>query len=187
MAAMELSRTVIIADAVLPVKVLEDVKTLLPGRVGELTLRRGAKLELPLREALPLVRRGVVEVDGERLYSLQDLNKIRWIEGRDLHALQDLDEHFYLKARLAILKLGEEADERRLSIAKAAVVDIIKLRLQKILRTVMANPEPDRELMEKMTWEERALYVQLCEVVRSWYESMVEFVERGDVLGEHAG
>ncbi|RLF06196.1 MAG: hypothetical protein DRK00_02380 [Thermoprotei archaeon] len=187
MVAMELARTVIVADATLPVTVLEDVKTVLPGRVGELTLKRGAKLELSLREALPLIRRGVLAIDEERLYSLQELNKVRWIESRDMQTLQKIDEYFYLKARLTLASLEKrEPGGRRVSLAKAALIDIIKLRLQKIVRSVMANPEPDRELMERMTWEERTLYVRLCELVRGWYESMIEFVERGDVIGENA-
>lgn len=185
---MELAQTIIVADATLPVTVLEDVKTMLPGRVGELTLKKGAKLELSLREALPLIRRGVVAVNAERLYSLQELNKVRWIESRDIQALQKIDAYFYLKARFMLSSLGGGGPEsRKVSLAKSILIDIIKLRLQKILRSVMANPEPDRELMERMTWEERVLYVRLCELVRSWYESMVEFVERGDLVGENTG
>ncbi|RLE71006.1 MAG: hypothetical protein DRJ43_00740 [Thermoprotei archaeon] len=185
MVAMELAKTVIVADALLPVKVLKDVRASLPGRVGDLVLRRGAKLELPLREALPLLRKGLVAVDPSRLYTLQELNKIRWIESRDPQMIQKLDEHFYLKARLTLAHLEKEegVSGYRLEVAKALIIDIVKLRLQKVVRSVTANPEPNRDFMEKLTWEERALYVKLCDLVNSWYRSMLEFIEEGDVLG----
>lgn len=179
----ELSGTLLALRMQLPVVVLEDYRTSLKGSSGELVLRKGARLELTLAEAIPLIRRGVVAVDSGRLYSLQELNKLRWIESKDLSEVQRLDEDFYVKARLSITTMASGGDASRAELAKANLVDIVKLRLQKVLRAVAANAEPSRDFAERLTVEERALYISLCKLVSSWHSSMVSFAERGDPLG----
>lgn len=182
-AVNELVDTLLPLSIQVPVVVVQDVRTSVRGAPGELVLRKGAKLELPLGEALPLVKQGIVAIDHERLPTLQEMNKIRWIESRDPSDLQKLDEDFYLKARLSIALMEQRGeDERKIGAAKAVLVDIIRLRMQKILKAVAANPEPSREFVEKLSIEERALYASLCKSVKVWYTSMIEFVERGDLL-----
>ena len=170
----------------IPVLILEDFETRLPGRTGRLSLRKGLRLELPLREAIPLLRKGLAMVDVSKLYDIKELNKIRWIESRDTRALHKLDEYFYFKIALVLnaLKEEEKTDERTLELYRTVVLDIIKLRLQKILRSITASQEPDKELMSKLSWEERILYVKMCHTVNEWYRSMLEFLERGDPIGD---
>jgi len=183
MVAIELTKTLLPLSIQVPVVVVQDMKTAVRGTSGELVLRKGAKLELSLSEALPLIERGVVDIDPERLPTLRDMNKIRWIESRDPNEIQKLDEDFYVKARLAIMQMElKGGDNRAISSAKATLLDIIRLRLQKVLKAVTANPELSRDFSEKLTLEERALYASLCRSVKMWYSSMVEFVERGDPL-----
>jgi hypothetical protein len=184
MVACELARTILPLSTLIPVVVLQDVKTSMKGSSGELVLRKGAKLELPLGVALPLIERGVVKVDQESLPPLREMSKIRWVESRDPNTVQKLDEDFYVKARLLIMLMESEGkDQRAVESAKAMLLDIVRLRLQKILKAVTANPEMNRDFAEKLTIEERALYATLCRSVKMWYSSMVEFVERGDPLG----
>ena len=183
MVAIELTKTLLPLSIQVPVVVVQDMKTVVRGASGELVLKKGAKLELSLSEALPLIERGVVDIDPERLPSLRDMNKVRWIESRDPNEIQKLDEDFYVKARLAIMQMElKGGDDRTISSAKATLLDIIRLRLQKVLKAVTANPELSRDFSEKLTLEERALYASLCRNVKMWYSSMVEFVERGDPL-----
>lgn len=183
MVAIELAKTLLPLSIQVPVVVLRDMKTSMRGASGELVLRKGAKLELPLSEALPLIEHGIVAVDSERLPALRDMSKIRWIESRDPGTIQKLDEDFYVKVRLAIMQMELKGEDQRIvNSAKATLVDIVRLRLQKILRAVTANPELSRDFSEKLTLEERALYASLCRSVKMWYSSMVEFVERGDPL-----
>jgi len=183
MVASELTRTLLPLNTQVPVIVLQDVKTLMKSVSGELVLKKGVKLELPLGEAIPLIERGIVKVNPEGLPSLREMSKIRWVESRDPNTIQKLDENFYVKARLFVMLMESEGQDRRaVDSAKATLLDIIKLRLQKILRAVTANPELNRDFAEKLTMEERALYATLCRCVKMWYSSMVEFVERGDPL-----
>ncbi|MEM1509061.1 MAG: hypothetical protein QXY49_03975 [Thermofilaceae archaeon] len=184
MVIRELQRTLLTQDAQLPVAVLKDVKITMHGGPGELVLKKGAKLELPLSDALPLLKKGFIALDSERLHSPQEVNKVRWLESRDAGSIQALNGDFYLKARLSIIDMEQRGvDERKVSLVKATLVDIIRLRLQKIMKAVSASPEPSRDLLEKLTWEERMLYTTLCGFVREWYRSMVEFIEKGDVIG----
>ncbi len=184
MVIKELQRTLLTQDVQLPVAVLKDVKVTMHGGSGELVLRKGAKLELPLSDALPLLKKSFIALDSERLHSPQDINKVRWLESRELGTLQALNGDFYLKARLSIIDMEQRGvDERKINLVKAALVDIIRLRLQKIMKAVSASPEPSRDLLEKLTWEERALYTMLCGFVREWYRFMVEFIEKGDIIG----
>ncbi|MEM0042688.1 MAG: hypothetical protein QXF46_01065 [Thermofilaceae archaeon] len=184
MVASELSKTLVMADAQVPVVVVSDAKVPVKTSSGEQLLRKGARLDLSLREALPLIKKGVLALDPERLYSWQELNKIRWIESRDLSAPQQLAGDFYLKARLTVQLLEKSSEgSKKADAAKAMLVDIVRLRLQKILRAVLVNPEFSRDFAERLTIEERALYACLCKVVSDWYSSMKQFLERGDPLG----
>ncbi|GEM_PF-357529 len=187
MVASELARTLLTLNTHVPVIVLQDMKTPMKSSLGELVLKKGVKLELPLGEAIPLIERNVVKINPEGLPSLREMNKIRWMESRDPNVVQKLDEDFYVKARLFIMLMESESQDRRaIDLAKAMLLDIIKLRLQKILKAVTANPELNRDFAEKLTIEERALYAALCRCVKMWYSSMLEFVERGDPLArEH--
>jgi len=186
--ARELARTLLVVDAEVPIIVREEVpEDLKRGSRGHL-LKKGMRLELTLREALPLIKRGVAELDAERLLGEGEpdkvLRKVRWIESRDLSQLQALDPCFFLKVGLLLKHLeGKIDDARKVGDIKATAIDIVRLRLQKILRAVLANPEYNRDLAERLTIEERMLYATLCRTVKSWYDSMVCFLERGDIGG----
>lgn len=181
MTASELAKTLLITEVQVPVIVLEDVKTVFKGGSGELVLKKGAKLELSLREALPLIRKRVVELDADKLPSLQELNKLRWIESRELSDIQKLEPVFYIKARLSIVQL-EKKDPKKAKSVESILIDIVRLRLQKILKAVTANPEYNREFAEKLSLEEKTLYTSLSMFVKNWYMSMLEFIEKGDPL-----
>lgn len=182
MVASELAKTLIMLDAQIPVMATEDARVAV--KTGEQLLRKGARLELPLRDALPLIRKGVLVLDHERLYSWQELNRVRWMESRDLTTPQPLAYDFYLKARLTVQLLEKSPEgSRRADAAKSLLVDIVRLRLQKVLRAVLANPEFNRDFAERLTVEERALYASLCKIVGDWYSSMRRFLEQGDPLG----
>ncbi|RLE84983.1 MAG: hypothetical protein DRJ41_02100 [Thermoprotei archaeon] len=183
----ELLDTVVFAELEVPVEVKSDKLVEIGGLKVE--LKRGAKLNLPLRLSHTLMREGIVKLDEGKLYSLNMLNKIRWREERS-ERLQKLEKDFYLKSRLTLSVLEEKARqgydsyEPRSSIKqfKITLMDIVKRRVYKIAKIALANPEPSRDLMEIMTREERVLYIKLCDLIKSWQESMKLFIERGEVI-----
>jgi len=181
----DISRTLLVLNVNVPVVALEDFEVQMPGRAGKMVLRKGLRLELPFREAIPLFKKGLMSVDLQNLYSAKELNKIRWVEGRDPRAPYGIDEFFYFKTALllAALRQTKEADERQVEVYESIVLDIIKLRLQKILRSITAGQGPDRELMSKLSWEERILYTKICHLVNEWYRSMLRLLEGGDIIG----
>jgi len=184
--AYELLGTIAVAELEVPVEIIgERTRKVSLGGL-QVELKKGAKLELPLKAVLSLIRRGEASIDPSRLYSIGELNKIRWKEEQS-YQLQKLEPFFYLKARLLIELLEQEAmneprAQAKIRHIKVCVLDIARSRLNKILKAVLANPEPSRELMSLMTLEERALYVKLCSIVGAWRDSMQRFIEEGDVL-----
>ncbi len=180
-----LSKTLLIMDVAVPVVVRKDAKALVRGGASEIVLRKGTRLELPLYDALPLLRKGIVALDSEALPTHQEVNRIAWMEGRDEQSPQPLPKDFYVRVRLALRALESRGeDPKKIESMRSLAIDILDRRLRKILEAVArARALHNRDFAERLTTEERALYALLCRVVRDWYASMIEFLERGDVVG----
>mgnify|MGYP000097141196 CR=1 FL=1 len=178
--------TLLLADVEVPVKVIADELTGIRYGALEYKLRKGLSIELPLKLAVPLWQKGEVELDVNKLPDFSELNKIRWKEER-ARELQRLERGFYVKVELLLAYLKASAEDNRekeqvLRRSKAAIVDIIRARMKKIVELAVANPKPEREIMKKMSVEERMLYVALCSVLNDWYTFMVSRLERGEEL-----
>ncbi|RLE85805.1 MAG: hypothetical protein DRJ41_00435 [Thermoprotei archaeon] len=185
----ELLGTALFAELEIPVEVLKNKSIEISGL--RLDLKKGSKVALPLRLLMPLIKEGIIKLDEGRLYDFNTLNKIRWREERS-EELQRLEKDFYLKSRLVLSLLENRLKEdvenyellSKIKQIKVLLMDIVKRRGYKISRLAFASPEPSRDLMERMTREERMFYVKLCDLIKSWQESMSIFIERGEVI-EH--
>ncbi len=146
-------------------------------------VKEGTTIELPLRIADQLVEAGCGEIDFSKIYSITELNKIRWREEK-VDDLQPLEAGFYVKVKLLLRRLEREALERedrtllrQARQVKGIAVDILRRRMYKIASLALSGANPSRNLMENMTKEERVFYVRLCEVVKDWMESMIGYLE----------
>lgn len=175
---------VILASEVeVPVKIREKFPVeILFGSLGGF-VKEGATIELPLRIADQVVEAGCGEIDFSKIYSITDLNKIRWREEK-MDDLQPLEDGFYVKVKLLLKHLEKEAleSENRASLrqarqVKGIAVDILRRRMYKIASLALSGASPSRSLMKNMTKEERVFYVRLCEIVRDWMESMIGYLE----------
>ena len=145
--------------------------------------RRGDKIKVPIPLANVLIKEGYASIDESSIPTITDLNKISWMEART-DELQEIPPNFYYLVRILINKLKEKAikendfsAERRLQLVKSLVFDVVKCRLQKILKLVLANPNPSREITNKMSIEEEVLYITLCRIINSWLDYMKNSME----------
>ncbi len=182
--------TTLYSDVEIPIIVKAEEKLILPLNGLRIELKKGLKRELPIRFAIPLLEKNLIDIDTTRLYSKEIINKIRWKEERT-ETLQELEEDFYFKVRILIKSLEEQLKKNPDDIEllstirhiKISVIDIIKARLQKIVKMASTNPEVSREYLKKMTKEERMLYVQLCDILSYWYDSLQKFIDKGEIFG----
>ena len=146
-------------------------------------LRAGQKVKVPLPIARILVDEGYASYDEESIPNVTEINKIAWMEART-DELQELPPNFYYLASLLVKKLKEKVinekdlhSERHLLLVRSTLLDIIKCRLQKIVKIALANPTPSKEIISKMSFEEEMLYLSLCKLLSSWIEFMRKVIE----------
>lgn len=176
-------RTLFYGDVEVPVVAVKEGSY----RVGvlEIKFKPGVKTEVPYRVLGELLKEGAVRIDEDSLIGLQDLGKVMWMESKT-QDLTKLEEGFYLKAMLYFKGLrrrvleGDEEAERKYRKAKIVFEDIVRLRLTKISQLAVANPVPSRDLMSRMTREEKVFYARLCSLVGTWERGLKDFVEVGE-------
>ncbi len=176
--------SIITKEVEVPVRVKKKIPKI-PLGVFEVNLKEGITIDVPVRIAEVLIEKGLAEVDPEHLFTFSEINKIRWREEKTAE-LQPLDENFYVKARYTLKKLNEELikkqelDPKLLKlhrIMRGLLVDIIKRRIYKIVNMALADPHPSRSLMKLMTKEERYFYVRICDILQTWENTLIKYVE----------
>jgi len=144
------------------------------------SVEEGAKVEAPLSLALLMVKNGIASLDESSLPTLSEINRIAWLEMKS-GELQRIDKDFYIKSSLLVWSLLGRVDdfesERKMRLVKALLMDIIKCRLQKIVKLALSNPIPSRDIIDNLTSEEEALYLTICDVIGSWLKYMKELME----------
>ncbi len=178
----ELVSTLFYGDIEVPVVALKEGSFKLG--VLEIKLKPGSRAEVPYRILPELLEKKIVEVDADSLMKLQHLQKIRWMESKSKE-LSSLEEGFYLKTMIFFRYLKArivEGEDYEYALRKAKVLfeDIVRIRLSKISQLAVADPTPSRELMERMTREERVFYTKLCGLLGEWERGLKEFVEGDD-------
>jgi len=175
----ELVSTLFYGDIEVPVVALKEGSFKLG--LLEVKLKPGAKTEVPYRILPELLEKKIVEIDADSLMKLQRLQKIHWMESKSKE-LSNLEDGFYLKTMIFFRHLkskivrGEDY-EYALRKAKVLFEDIVRIRLSKISQLAVADPTPSRELMERMTREEKVFYTRLCSLLGEWERGIKEFVE----------
>lgn len=140
-------------------------------------LRTGMKLKLPYVQAMELLSTNLVQIDYGSIISLRELKKLCWNEERS-EALQPLEEGFYLKLGLYMSYLkrevaqGKTERESELRSMRVALTDLLSLRLKKIVNLAVTSRHVEHEKMRHMTPEEKVLYVQLCNILNFWSDSL---------------
>ena len=142
-------------------------------------LVKGTEIDLPRWIAYELEAKNVVVVREEPQITIEDLSRYLFLESRSLKtpsALQKIPKDFYPKLRLLIkrlkTRLSKEFDMRALEEyhkIERYSMEIIRSRLSKIIAAIQ-SPIELREAIERMTPEERALYVFLRETINYWVE-----------------
>lgn len=170
--------TLIYSDIDIPVVALK--KTTYKMGLLEIKLKPGTKTQVPFRVLKTLSERGDVKPDIDEIMNLTTLNKIQWKEEKSSELVK-IEEGFYLKTRLFFeilkerIKEGDEKAEIIFRKAKILISDIVRRRISKIVRLAVANPRPSRELMEKMTREEKIFYTKICAEIDLWTNGLVNF------------
>lgn len=150
--------------------------------------KRGEKIKIPLSLALFLIKKNAVSLDESSLPTLSEINKIAWLEMKG-NELQKVSKDFYVKSSLLVWSASKNPydfeSERRLRFIKALLMDIVKSRLQKIVKLALSNPVPSRDIIENLTLEEEVLYSTMCNIISSWLRYMRELVEGKIYEREH--
>ncbi|MCS7125935.1 MAG: DNA replication complex GINS family protein [Aigarchaeota archaeon] len=139
------------------VTLTRDIQRLvLPGQVFE-NLRKGTVLSVAKWAASRLHEAGVIEY-GERTLDMKSLVQLEWKEKNNPGELQEVPRYFYLMIKEEEAKLD--------STLRSIVVDIISLRMHKILG--FAAKRVDVSLVENLSREEEALYKAVKNLIDAW-------------------
>ncbi len=174
-----LEKTLLYANVDIPVIAVK--KTTYKLGLLEIKLKPGIKTQVPYRVLKVLEERGEVQPDPDEVMSLSALSKIQWKEEKTSEIIP-LDEGFYLKAKIFFqilrkrIKEGDERAEILFRKAKILLSDIVRRRISKIVSLAIANPSPSRELINKMTLEERIFYTKICYEINNWTSGIANFV-----------
>jgi hypothetical protein len=139
----------------------------------------GQEIEVPYWTARELVQLGYAKFRDEDRLDYNALSKIHWREtipaSRQLPALQPA---FYclLRRHLSELNLLSRQDQvklRELERTESLVRDIVNVRIRKIV-SLAASPTPSEELLQGLTYEERALYSILNKTIEEWKAKLLK-------------
>jgi hypothetical protein len=133
----------------------------------------GQELEVAYWMARELVQLGYAKFREEDVLNYNSISKTHWREtipaSRQLPALQP---NFYCLLRRHLSELHEKSKQdqvklRELERTESLVRDIVNCRLRKIV-SIAASPTPSEELIQGLTYEERALYSILNKTIEDW-------------------
>jgi len=133
----------------------------------------GQEVDVPYWTAKELVQLGFARFREEDTLDYNSLSKIHWREtipaSRQLPSLQP---SFYclLRRHLSQLHQSSKLDQlklRELERTESLVRDIVNCRIRKIV-SLAASPTPSEELLQGLTYEERALYSILKKTIEDW-------------------
>jgi hypothetical protein len=133
----------------------------------------GQEVDVPYWTAKELIDLGFARFREEDTLDYNSLSKIHWREtipaSRQIPALQ---ASFYclLRRHLSQLHQSSKQDQlklRELERTESLVRDIVNCRVRKIV-SLAASPTPSEELLQGLTYEERALYSILNGTIEGW-------------------
>ncbi len=144
-------------------------------------------IELPYYLAKVLEEEGHLQLSHEQIMKTDEIQRTYWKEVVESSTeLTPISEDFYIRAALKLRQLAKEsevavgAQRRRLLEELEKLKDNIKrisdMRLRKIMNTALYKPNAP-EVMEKLSAEERVLYVMLSNIVLSWRDFIESLLE----------
>jgi len=134
----------------------------------------GDRIRVPLSIAKVLVREGYCAFDDDT--DINKMKRVLWFEMKDKDSITELPKDFYLKIGRLIKRYEKKLEKDplnyeanfALNMLKSLLHDIIKCRLQKIVKLCVSNPNVDKDVLNKLTVEEEFFYKFLCGFVNSW-------------------
>jgi hypothetical protein len=139
----------------------------------------GQEITVPYWTGKELVQMGFARFREEDLLDFNSLSKIHWREtipaSRQLPSLQ---ASFYCMLRRHLVELRQLSRQdqvklRELERTETLVRDIVNVRIRKIV-SLAASPTPSEELLQGLTYEERALYSILNKTIEEWKARLLE-------------
>ena len=135
----------------------------------------GERFEAYRWVAEELVESGLAQLEeAEPEFTMADLQRVRLLEAMQQQRRPGkLPSNFYTKLRRLLRRLRAEAaskPEKIVDYEKAYqwALDMVALRLNKVLYMASAASEADAEAVKNLTEEELALYRQLHQAVERW-------------------
>jgi DNA replication factor GINS len=151
----------------------------LPGmKVGP--FREGKEYEVKYWVATELKKAGVARIRMEEPLDVTMLNKIQWKERtQSSQKVLSVPDNFYPKLRRYLEELNDEAikkPEKRpdLDKAKNNSLDIIRMRLKKIVSLASSGRNQTSQIRHGLTTEEQCLYDCLRKVISEWQNEILK-------------
>ncbi len=147
------------------VRITQDIAQLTVAGERYRDLQRGSQLSLPMWAAEILIDAGLAEPLEGRI-DVQRMVQLLWRERRSLTELVELPPKIYHVLRLSMSKpSGVDPETIRLYFK-----DLVSLRLSKLIGFAAKGVDPD--LVQRLTDEERELYLRLRGVIGVWLSSL---------------
>ena len=157
----------------------------LPGiKVGPFA--EGKEYEVKYWVATELKKAGIARIRIEEPIELMMLNKIQWKErNQSSQKLLSVPENFYPKLRRYLEELSEEAikkPEKRPDFDKAKnnSVDIVRMRLKKIVALASSGRDQTSQIRHGFTAEEQYLFDCLHKIISGWQKEILKTQEGGE-------
>ena len=151
----------------------------LPGiKVGP--FEEGKEYEIKYWIAKELKKSGIARIRMEQPLELMILNKIQWKERNQAsQKVLSVPENFYPKLRRFLEELNDQAikkPEKRPDIerAKNLSVDIVRMRLKKIVALASSGRDQTSIIRHGFTKEEELLYECLHKIINEWQNEILK-------------
>ena len=131
-----------------------------------------------------LSQAGIVHFREEDALDATKLYKVQWKERVQIAGqISELPEDFYPKLRRYLTRLKQEINRQPEKIqeyqkAKHLADDIVNSRLKKIV-TLSGGPTQGEQILNKLTAEERLIYMQLGKIVNQYRTHIIEHETEG--------
>lgn len=148
---------------------LENLQKLTIADINVGPLEKGKEVEVTSWIAEELVKAGYARFQEGEMINIASLNKIHWRETRlqSGRTISPLPEFFYPKLRRFLEELRNDSMESDHKSAMRLIVDIINIRIKKILR-LGASSSQTENILRHLTPEEKIFYNKLHSTVMEW-------------------
>lgn len=140
-------------------------------------VKQGSVIQLRRWLAKKLVDEGLVEFYDPKV-DMNYISQLIWREKRSPAELQEVPRNFYQELRECINELYSK-DREKAEELRRKLVDIVSIRLSKVISCVSKRMKPDVGF--KMLPEEEVLFNILLAIVNAWVSRICMIDSQGDV------